>query len=67
MGPTKLISLIQRDQALMLSYTFLMDNQVATLTALMLFAMPEGWPTFGKMEGVLVQLQRVPIELRCLL
>ena len=67
MGPPNLISLIQRDQALMLSYTFLMSTQVATLTALMLFAMPGGWRTFGKMEGVLVQLQRVPIEHRCLL
>ena len=43
---------------------FLMSTQVATLTALMLFAMPGGWRTFGKMEGVLVQLQRVPIEHR---
>ena len=38
MAPPDLISLIQRDQALILSYTFLMRPLVATLITLMLFA-----------------------------
>ena len=44
-----------------------MRSLIATLIALVLFAMPGGWRTFGKMEGVLAQLQRVPIEHRCFL